>query len=298
MRRRFGGARPGRRRPRIFRRWHGHEGVVGRAYPVGRGARRRRGRYGPCRWPPYRPCRPNRAQACNPRPFTGSAANDQRPYGSALPPSHLPCHPNDPHARTPALQFLKNQGGVLSPKMVTLVRDFQVGFEGSFGAQHLSPRGLLSKFLCQVQYSTAPLATPLATARMVPTSAHPMTSHSMTSHTSSPPPLPPSLPPQMVCVEGIVTKCSLVSPKVVRSVHYCPATGGHEERNYRDATCECQHNISTGRPFLRTHCRTVPTSPPSKYHRGHPHKHTNTAPSPHPAHAHDTTASPQLWTSA
>ncbi|KAK2863828.1 hypothetical protein Q7C36_002982 [Tachysurus vachellii] len=40
----------------------------------------------------------------------------------------------------------------------------------------------------------------------------------------------------MVCVEGIVTKCSLVRPKVVRSVHYCPATKKTLERKYTDMT--------------------------------------------------------------
>ncbi|CAL1410524.1 unnamed protein product [Linum trigynum] len=40
----------------------------------------------------------------------------------------------------------------------------------------------------------------------------------------------------MVCVEGIVTKCSLVRPKVVKSVHYCPTTGDFTSREYRDIT--------------------------------------------------------------
>ncbi|KAM3404740.1 hypothetical protein ACQJBY_007690 [Aegilops geniculata] len=40
----------------------------------------------------------------------------------------------------------------------------------------------------------------------------------------------------MVCVEGIVTKCSLVRPKVVKSVHYCPATAAFMSREYRDIT--------------------------------------------------------------
>ncbi|XP_077367431.1 DNA replication licensing factor MCM3 [Festucalex cinctus] len=40
----------------------------------------------------------------------------------------------------------------------------------------------------------------------------------------------------MVCVEGIITKCSLVRPKVVRSVHYCPATNKTLERKYTDMT--------------------------------------------------------------
>ena len=40
----------------------------------------------------------------------------------------------------------------------------------------------------------------------------------------------------LVCVEGIVTKVSLVRPKVVTSVHYCPTTGKSQERNYSDLT--------------------------------------------------------------
>ncbi|XP_053565530.1 DNA replication licensing factor MCM3 [Bombina bombina] len=40
----------------------------------------------------------------------------------------------------------------------------------------------------------------------------------------------------VVCVEGIVTKCSLVRPKVVRSVHYCPSTKKTIERKYTDMT--------------------------------------------------------------
>ncbi|XP_015876872.1 DNA replication licensing factor MCM3 [Ziziphus jujuba] len=38
----------------------------------------------------------------------------------------------------------------------------------------------------------------------------------------------------MVCVEGIVTKCSLVRPKVVKSVHFCPTTESFTSREYRD----------------------------------------------------------------
>ncbi|KAL5771992.1 hypothetical protein ACOSQ2_011916 [Xanthoceras sorbifolium] len=40
----------------------------------------------------------------------------------------------------------------------------------------------------------------------------------------------------MVCIEGIVTKCSLVRPKVVKSVHFCPTTGNFTTREYRDIT--------------------------------------------------------------
>ena len=40
----------------------------------------------------------------------------------------------------------------------------------------------------------------------------------------------------LVCIEGIVTKVSLVRPKVLTSVHYCPATTKSMERNYSDLT--------------------------------------------------------------
>ncbi|CAH1423979.1 unnamed protein product [Lactuca virosa] len=40
----------------------------------------------------------------------------------------------------------------------------------------------------------------------------------------------------MVKVEGIITKCSLVRPKVVKSVHYCPSTTQFTSREYRDIT--------------------------------------------------------------
>lgn len=39
---------------------------------------------------------------------------------------------------------------------------------------------------------------------------------------------------KLVCIEGIVTRCSLVRPKIVRSVHFCEATGVFHSREYRD----------------------------------------------------------------
>jgi len=66
---------------------------------------------------------------------------------------------------------------------------FHVGFIGSFGANHVSPRALLANYLGQ-----------------------------------------------MVCIEGIVTKMSIVRPKMVTSLQYCPATNKHHLRHYRDAT--------------------------------------------------------------
>ncbi|RKP07194.1 MCM2/3/5 family-domain-containing protein [Thamnocephalis sphaerospora] len=45
-----------------------------------------------------------------------------------------------------------------------------------------------------------------------------------------------SLIGQLVCVEGIVTRCSLVRPKVAKSVHYCDETKMFSSQEYRDAT--------------------------------------------------------------
>lgn len=69
------------------------------------------------------------------------------------------------------------------------VEEFFVGFEGSFGNKHVTPRQLTSRHLGN-----------------------------------------------LICVEGIVTKASLIRPKVVRSVHYCDATQKVMERRYTDLT--------------------------------------------------------------
>lgn len=55
--------------------------------------------------------------------------------------------------------------------------NFYVGFKGSFGSHHVTPRTMSSKFAGKLVY-----------------------------------------------LEGIVSKCSLVSTNIVKSVHYCPVT--------------------------------------------------------------------------
>lgn len=59
-----------------------------------------------------------------------------------------------------------------------------------------------------------------------PVGAKPMSPRSLTSSSLR----------QLVSVEGVATKVSAIKPKVVRSVHYCPETKQHLEREYRDST--------------------------------------------------------------
>ena len=90
---------------------------------------------------------------------------------------------------TRCCQTLKALGGLDSKVSEKLKKGIQIGLSGSLGNHLVSPRGLLSHFICS-----------------------------------------------LVAVEGIVTKCSLVQPKVVRSVHWCEATKTYSQREYRDAT--------------------------------------------------------------
>jgi DNA replication licensing factor MCM3 len=41
---------------------------------------------------------------------------------------------------------------------------------------------------------------------------------------------------RLVCVEGIITKSSVILPKLVESFHYCPKTNKFLSKNYRDLT--------------------------------------------------------------
>jgi DNA replication licensing factor MCM3 len=68
-------------------------------------------------------------------------------------------------------------------------KGYGIGFSGSFGDHHVSPRTLRASHL---------------------------------SH--------------MISLEGIITRCSLVRPKMLKSVHYCPETTRFHSREYRDAT--------------------------------------------------------------
>ena len=68
-------------------------------------------------------------------------------------------------------------------------KGYGIGFIGSFGDHHVSPRTLRASHL---------------------------------GH--------------MISLEGIITRCSLVRPKMLKSVHYCPDTSLFHVREYRDAT--------------------------------------------------------------
>ena len=55
-------------------------------------------------------------------------------------------------------------------------------------------------------------------------------------HSVTPRGLNSSLLNSLVEVEGIVTKCSSVRPKIVKSVQFCPVTGAYTHREFRDVT--------------------------------------------------------------
>ena len=59
---------------------------------------------------------------------------------------------------------------------------------------------------------------------------------SLGSHEVTPRGLLSSVLGSLVSVHGILTKCTAVRPKVVKSVHYCPATNLMSSKEYRDAT--------------------------------------------------------------
>jgi DNA replication licensing factor MCM3 len=76
---------------------------------------------------------------------------------------------------------------------------YHVNFEGNFGINHVTPRGLKS-----------------------------------------------NLVNQMVTVQGIVTKMSLVQPKISTSVHYCEATKRGSIKEYNDLANLQQLGASNG----------------------------------------------------
>lgn len=77
-------------------------------------------------------------------------------------------------------------------------KSYRVGFSGSFGDHHVSPRTLRASQLGS-----------------------------------------------MISLEGIVTRCSLVRPKMLKSVHYCPETHLFHAREYRDATTSTSNQPPT-----------------------------------------------------
>jgi len=82
-----------------------------------------------------------------------------------------------------------------------------------------------------------------------------------------------SLLNRMVCLEGIVTKCSLVRPKIVKSVHWNENKGTFMFREYRDQTMTANGPASSsvypqedglGNPVGSNFCSFV--APPCSLH--------------------------------
>jgi DNA replication licensing factor MCM3 len=56
---------------------------------------------------------------------------------------------------------------------------------------------------------------------------------------------------KMISIEGIVTRCSLVRPKVAKSVHYCEATQLFHAKEYRDGF-SLENQMPTGSIYPKT----------------------------------------------
>lgn len=70
-------------------------------------------------------------------------------------------------------------------------------------------------------------------------------SGSFGDHQVSPRTLHAALLGRMICLEGIITRCSLVRPKMLKSIHYCPETKLFHSREYRDATTSTSNQPPT-----------------------------------------------------
>lgn len=119
-------------------------------------------------------------------PASSTPARPHRPLGPPLRVHRFLRRPSD---YMPAFEeALKEIVDHMSakPKVKT---EYFIGVEGSFGANQVSPRGLLCHLLNA-----------------------------------------------LVCVEGLVTRCESVHPKVVQTVHFCDATKAFTTRDYRDLT--------------------------------------------------------------
>jgi DNA replication licensing factor MCM3 len=100
----------------------------------------------------------------------------------------------EPLAWIPPIEAAVRELAIAQAEESATLRDFEasplaVGFEGSFGAFHTTPRHLSARFLGM-----------------------------------------------LVCLDGIVTSCSLVRPKMLRSVHYAEQRKAFVMREYYDAT--------------------------------------------------------------
>ena len=93
------------------------------------------------------------------------------------------------------------------------------------------------------------------------------------SHHVSPRELSAHLLNGLVCVEGIVTKCSLVRPKVVKSTHYCPKTNRYTTKECAGAPPPLTSSTSTASGAAAASFITVSTSISTIYSSQVPRQH-------------------------